>query len=289
MLAYVNTPNGAAAAELVEVDAPTAAPNGVVIETRAFSLNRGELALLASRPQGWLPGQDIAGTVVRTTEDGSGPEMGSRVVALVEGAGWADLVAAPTDRVATLPDSVSFATAASLPIAGLTALRTLRLGGSLLGRRVFITGASGGVGNLASQLARNAGASVSSASAVTDDVEGAFDLILESVGGRSLAAAINHVAPGGVIVVFGNSSGEATPVSLYDFVGREGARLQTYFSYRSGMPEAVAADLAVLVDQVARGNLTPAIGFEGNWRELAMAINRLRERHIQGKAILHVG
>lgn len=288
MLAYVNTPSGATALELREVDAPTPASNEVLIDVNTFSLNRGELSLLANRPEGWRPGQDIAGTVIETTKDGSGPAADSRVVALVEGAGWAQQMAVPTDRLAVLPEEVDFAAAATLPIAGLTALRTLRLGGSLLGRRVLITGAKGGVGSFAVQLAEHAGALVTGASAVTEDIEGDFDLILESVGGASLAAAISHIAPGGTIVVFGNSSDEPTGLSLYDFVGREGARLQTYFSYRSGMPETIGADLAVLANQITRRTLTPRIGYEGGWRDLPQAITALRERRLPGKAVLHI-
>src|SRR5438874_13677483 len=146
VLAIVNTPTALLPVELREVAEPQPAAGEAIVEVRAFSLNRGELALLASRPAGWRPGQDIAGIVVRAAADGSGPQEGTRVVAMVDGAGWAQRVAAPTARMAALPDNVSFASAATLPVAGLTALRTVRLGGALLGRRALITGAAGGVG-----------------------------------------------------------------------------------------------------------------------------------------------
>lgn len=289
MLAYFNTPDGESPAELREVEAPSPASDEVLVEVNAFSLNRGELALLANRPQGWRPGQDITGTVVQEAEDGTGPKEGSRIVGLVEGGGWSQQVAVPTYRLAVLPDGVSFAVAATLPIAGLTALRMLRLGGPLLGRRVLVTGATGGVGGLAVQLAERAGANVAGVRVATEDAaEGPFDLILESVGGSSLTAAIGCVAPQGTIVVFGNSSGEPTPLNLYDFIGHEGARLQTFFSYRPAVLESIGEDLAVLVDQLASGVLQPELGFEGNWRELAEAVTALRERRYQGKAVLHV-
>jgi NADPH2:quinone reductase len=119
--------------------------------------------------------------------------------------------------MAALPDNVSFASAATLPVSGLTALRTVRLGGALLGRRVLITGAAGGVGSFAVQLAALAGAEVTGvvgrperaaglaergATAVVthiQEAEGLFDLILESAGGSSLAGAISKVAPGGTL------------------------------------------------------------------------------------------
>src|SRR3974390_1326868 len=74
--------------------------------------------------------------------------------------GWAQRVAVMSHRMAALPDGVSFAQACTLPVAGLTALRTLRHGAPLLGKRVLITGAAGGVGTIAVQLAARSGARV---------------------------------------------------------------------------------------------------------------------------------
>ena len=243
MLAFVNTPSAPLPVELREVADPQPAADEALVEVHAFALNRGELALLAMRPEGWRPGQDIAGVVVQAAADGSGPKAGTRVVALVDGGGWAQRVAAPTARMATLPDNVSFASAATLPVSGLTALRTVRLGGALLGRRVLITGAAGGVGSFAVQLAALAGAEVTGVVgrperaagltergatdtvSTTQEAEGVFDLILESAGGSSLAGAISKVAPGGTIVLFGNSSMQETPFNLANFVGHAEARL----------------------------------------------------------------
>ncbi|TIS80875.1 MAG: oxidoreductase, partial [Mesorhizobium sp.] len=76
----------------------------------------------------------------------------------------------------------------------------------------------------------------------------------ESVGGKSLAHAIERVAPGGTIVIFGSSSGELTPVGFRQFVpGHEGARLQTFAYYTSG--SAIGADIAALLALVAAGRL----------------------------------
>src|SRR2546429_1239516 len=160
VLAVVNTPSAPIPVELREVIEPEPAAGEAIVEVHAFSVNRGELALLSIRPEGWRPGQDIAGVVVRQAADGSGPPAGTRVVALVDQAGWSQRAAAPTARMAVLPNEVSFAAAATLPVAGLTALRTLRYGGFLLGRRVLVTGAAGGVGRFAVELAARAGARV---------------------------------------------------------------------------------------------------------------------------------
>src|SRR5437763_10856424 len=160
MLAVVTTPEGTAPVELREVPELQPAPNEALVEVRAFSLNRGELRLFQVRPNGWRPGQDISGVVVQSAADGSGPKAGTRVVALTDSAGWAQRAAVPAHRMAVLPDSVRLEDAAALPVAGLTALRALRHGAPLLGKRVLITGGAGGVGHLATQLGARSGARV---------------------------------------------------------------------------------------------------------------------------------
>ena len=212
----------------------------------------------------------------------------------------------PTERLAVLPEGVGFTEAASLPIAGLTALRALRVGGPLLGRRVLVTGASGGVGRLAVQLAFRAGARVSGVAAsperaeglselgvkeVVSDIEdlgGSFDLILESVGGHSLAAALRLVAPDGTVVMFGNSSGEPSEIAFGSVLASPRAKLYTFFVYASADKETFGEDLALLVSLVASGKLRPQVGFEAGWQELGRAVEALRGRRVEGKAVLRV-
>src|SRR2546423_2405150 len=153
MLAIVNTPGGPEPVAIREVAEPEPKPNEALVAIHAFSLNRGELRLFQVRPEGWRPGQDIAGVVLRAAADGSGPAAGSRVVALCDWEGWAERAAVPSHRIAPIADNVTFGAAAALPVAGLTALRSLRHGAPLLGKRALITGAAGGGGNLAVQLA----------------------------------------------------------------------------------------------------------------------------------------
>src|SRR6266404_6461230 len=119
MLAIVNTPGGPEPAAIREVTDPELRPNEALVAVRAFSLNRGELRLFQVRPEGWRPGQDIAGIVLEAATDGSGPPAGARVVALCDWEGWAERAAVPTRRMAPIADAVSFAAAAALPVAGL--------------------------------------------------------------------------------------------------------------------------------------------------------------------------
>src|SRR5258706_7322602 len=102
MLAFVATQRPDTPVEIRDVAEPSATHDEAIVEVHAFSLNRGELSLLASRPEGWRPGQDIAGVVLRRAADGSGPPEGARVVALVDHGGWSQRAAAPTARMAVV-------------------------------------------------------------------------------------------------------------------------------------------------------------------------------------------
>lgn len=305
MLALVNAPQAPDRIEFRDFPDPVPAEDEALVAVAAFSVNRGELALLASRPEGWRPGQDIAGTVIQPARSGIGPAAGTRVVGLLENSGWAQKAAAPAARLAALPDSVSSEQAASLPIAGLTALRIVRLGGFLLGRRVLVTGASGGVGHLAVQIAALAGARVTAVAqarhadtmrrlgaaqvvASTDQAEGLFDHILESIGGSSLEASAAHVAPGGTIVLLGNSARQESKLDFNRFFGHEGARIQTYFSYASGTPAEAGRDLGLLAELIGEGRLKVQLGRVADWREIVSVLADLRERKLAGKAILQV-
>jgi NADPH:quinone reductase-like Zn-dependent oxidoreductase len=298
MLALVNTPDGAAPVELRDVPEPVPAVNEAVVDVRAFSLNRGELRLMQVRPEGWRPGQDISGVVVQAAADGSGPQTGRRVVGLTDNAGWAQRAAVPSHRLAALADTVRFEEAAALPIAGLTALRTLRHGAPLLGKRVLVTGAAGGVGHMAVQIAARSGAHVTAiggrhvrgAEAVVtgiDQAQGRFDLILEAAGGASLAAAIARIEARGTIVIFGNSSGEPTTISFRDFAEHPNARVQSFSYFTSEPEERFAPDLALLASLVADGSLKPAL-VESSWRDLVRVSPELRDRRIAGKAVFRV-
>jgi len=305
MLAVVNTPDGPEPVAIREVPEPEPRPNEAVIAVHAFSLNRGELRLFQVRPEGWRPGQDIAGVVLKQAGDGSGPAAGTRVVALCDWEGWAERAAVASHRMASLAYNISFAQAAALPVAGLTALRALRHGAPLLGKRVLITGAAGGVGNLAVQLAARSGARVTAvvgnserarvldglgaAETVTriEDAEGRFALILESAGGTSLKAAIERVEHRGTVVIFGNSSGNPTELNFRDFAEHQNARIQAFHYFTSEPEERFGPDLGLLAGLVADGSLKPRI-VEHGWRELPRIGPLLLGRQIPGKAVFHI-
>ena len=285
MLAIVATAEGPSWTERREVAPPAPAPNEALVAVRAFAVNRGELTLVRRR-DGWQPGQDVAGEVIQQSADGSGPAAGERVAGLAEWHGWGEQAAVPTHRLAVVPEAVDFVRAAALPMAGTTAANLVRGGGPLLGARVLITGASGGVGHIAVQLATLGGADVTAVRAAADAPEGPFDLILESAGGPSLDAALARVAPGGTVLIFGNSSREPSTIDFTAFFGHEEATNRSYFSARH---EADAGRLlAMLLDLVAAGRLHVEVGFEGSWDRLNEAMDGLSERRFAGKAVLTI-
>ena len=293
--------------ELRDVPEPIPASDQAVVEVRAASLNRGECAALRAADDGWRPGWDLAGVVARAAPDSSGPAEGTRVVGWVNGGSWAERAAVRTDHLAAIPDTMSFQTASTLPVAGLTAVGVLSVTGSLLGRRVAITGAAGGVGRFAIQLAEMAGANVTAIVGRPERGEGLrelgadevvvglepegreFDLIAESVGGESLSAAVARVAAEGVIVSFGNSSNEPARFDPRTFY-RKGSPtmlgyLVTHELLRGRIGTARLSALAVLV---AEGRLTSAIDLEVPWTEAASAVQALMERRVNGKAVLTI-
>jgi NADPH2:quinone reductase len=289
---------------LRDVPEPVSAHDEVLVEVRAFSINRGELRMLGTAADGWRPGWDFAGILQSDVEHG--PRAGARVVGIREGGAWAERVAVSPAWMAELPEGVSFAQAAALPTAGLTALRTLRLGPAILGRRVLVTGASGGVGRLAIQLAHLGGAEVTAlvssdssraaglrelgADEVVSDtaqLRGRFDLILESVGGDTLSRLVTMVDPKGTLVMFGNSSGEPTTFNVRDIYLDALIRLQGFELFFGGDP--FGRDLTYLVTLVAEGKLDPQLAGELSWEEMPEALKQLGNRDVAGKLALTLG
>jgi NADPH2:quinone reductase len=277
--AVVSTPGGERWAELREVAEPEAGPDELLIDVHAAGINRGELTLVQLREE-FRPGQEIAGVVA------AGPRQGQRVVGLADWHGWAEYAVVPEHRVVPLLDDIDFATAAALPMAGATALNLIRLGGDLLGRNVLVTGASGGVGTIAVQLAELAGANVTGVSAVTADAPDGQHLILESVGGASLEEAMAKAAVGGMIVVFGNSSKERASIDFRDFAGRDAVRLRTFFS--AHYEDRAADNLRTLLGLVADGRLRVHVGLQTPLAQVNDALDALDARRVPGKAILTV-
>jgi len=285
----------------------------VTVRVRAISLNRGEVnrAVRVAEP-GWRPGWDFAGTIEATAPDGGGPAAGTRVVGILPSGAWAETIRVPKDSVALLPDGVTDAQAATLPVAGLTALHALRQGGMLLGRKVLIDGASGGVGHFACQLAAASGAIVhghvrnpmfqamvaewcGERTIVAPELSaaasfGPFHLILDSVGGSALGAALGMLRGDGTCVTFGVSESPKTTFDSATFFRSGGSRLYGLVLFPElKKVEPASEGLAILSGMIARGTLKPRIEIEASWTEIGAVARQLLDRSFMGKAVLHLG
>jgi NADPH2:quinone reductase len=302
MRALVVDPDAPSSLRLSEVPEPEPGPGQVLIDVGNTSLNWGELNQVrrGDAPPGTVLGWDAAGLVTQTAADGTGPDAGTRVVTRGSDGGWAERRAVDVSELAVVPDGVDLAQAATLPVAGVTALRALRAAGPILGRRVLVTSAAGGVGRFAVQLASLGGAyviaSVGSADRGlglielgADDVivglgglDDPVDVVIENVGGEQLVDAFTMLAPGGNLQSVGWTSGKPAVFRPYSTVGPA----RTLASFTLG-PD-IGDDLTTLLGLVADGLLKVEIGWRGSWERVGDAAEALLGRQVSGKAVLDV-
>lgn len=288
-----------------DVPEPEHGKGQVLVAVSAMSVNRGELHRLVDAVPGWRPGWDFVGQVL---DPGSEPQLarGATVFGYAGGAGWAERIAVPAHDLALLPTGLEQRKAVTIPVAGVTALHTLRLVEARPGHRVLVTGASGGVGRFAIQLANRAGAQVTAVGsdrgakptltelgadevvAGIEQASGSFDAILESAGGASLERAFGLIGPGGTIVTFGNSSRRMATFPTSDFYPKQ-PHLLGYFYPAEVQVNALRPDLESLGRLAADGDLHVETGFVGDWTRVGEALALLRERRIAGKVVLTVG
>jgi NADPH:quinone reductase-like Zn-dependent oxidoreductase len=292
---------------LGEVRRPLRQATDVLVRVHVVSLNRGEIKTALAAPSGFRPGWDFAGVVAQAADEGTSFPAGTRVVGLMPFGAWADYVAVPQPAIAVLPDNVSFDAAATLPVAGLTARAALARGVQRDGARILITGASGGVGTLAIQLAKLQGADVTAAIrnpaheplvrrlgaahvAIGEALDGAaqfgpYDLILESVGGETLGRALSLLASGGTCVLFGASSGNTTTfdTSRFRVGGTSLYGLVMQHELARTPPSVGLRDLLGLLHQQ---KLDPVIERRGSIADISRIADDLVQRRFVGKAVL---
>ncbi|HUR04668.1 MAG TPA: zinc-binding dehydrogenase, partial [Nonomuraea sp.] len=277
MKALIPTGDPAEPVVLADVPEPAPRPDEALVKVAAFSINRGETFKLENPVPGDRPGKDIAGLVVQPAADGSGPAGITRVVGHPMSGGWAEYVAVPANALAELPDTVSETQGAALPLAGLTALRLLRTAGPVLGRRVLLTGASGGVGHYVTELAAAAGAEITAvtrddergarltelgaAEIVHDvaDARGPYDIVLESTGGPALPIALARLARRGTLIWFGQAGRTPATLDFFDFFAGPESAVIRHFHYLDA-DTRLDDDLAALVRLTGLGRLHPEIG-----------------------------
>lgn len=305
MRALQATGNNDPLVRIGEVEIPIAQDNQLLVAVEVFSLNRPDFLWLAAPGSQWRPGIDFVGTVIEATRDGSGPATGSRVmVHSPAGGGGAEFALADSRQAVVLPAAIDSAVAAALPLAGLVALRLVREAAIQPQQRVLITGATGGVGHFAVELAVHAGAEVTAlvrpgedtrtleqrgAQIIhsLDEVQQPFEIILESIGGQTLTKALAKLSRRGTLLWFGAASGQPVQIDFFSFFpDRPGFTLK-HFVYNE-VPGDDAGDLQQLLDLVAVGVLSPHLSRQESWEQTAEILKAIQLGTLAGKAVLKV-
>lgn len=250
----------------------------ILIKVTNISLNRGELDFPweSDKPAGW----DAFGIVTETSTDGQGPKIGQRVLTWSFSGAWSQYRVVDRANVAIVPESVPAAVAAALPVAGLTALRSLRALQLQQGQSLAVTGATGGVGHLLIQLAKHAGIKVTAVansqrgldwlqnsdvkpdailSAKEYPFEEAFDALVDTVGGDLLGHLLENVVPDGKVLILGVASGQVASIDTTILVSR-GIDLISYKDY-----SPAGEDLSTLLTLISEKIIKVYADNIGNW------------------------
>ena len=269
-------------------------------------------------PQGFLPlvpGFDGAGTVVALGEGVDAFAPGDRIafmsgLPLGRGGTWSDYAIAPAAHAVRLPESLSFAAAATIPVAGISAREALLTQGKArAGERILVNGGSGGTGLFAIQIARAAGAMVAATagpdnqallrSAGVDcaiDYRGepvsdrlaqwapeGVDLILDTVGQGSLCDPASLIRPGGRFVAIETMLPQEALPDAGSFAARGITAIRASANFNR-----LKEHLAALVAAVDDGAITPPPLDILPLAEAAAALARVRDGHVRGKIVLAV-
>jgi len=305
---------------LAEIGRPAAGDGEVLLRVHAAGLDRGTWHLMAGQPyvirlvsglrapKNPVPGLDVAGTVVAVGADVTGFAVGEEVFGIGQGS-FAEYARARQDKLARKPASLTFGQAAAVAVSGLTALQGLRDAGRVRpGQHVLITGASGGVGTFAVQIAKALGAQVTGVCSTAktglvtsigadhvldythdDFADGSrrYDLILDIAGNSPLARLRGALTPAGTLVIVGGEDGgrwtgmgrQLRALALSPFVRQ---RLTTFVSRHR------LADLETLARLIEAGQLAPVIGKTYPLHQAPDAMRDLLAGHARGKLVITV-
>jgi len=308
--------------ELKSVEKPVPNDNQVLIKVQAASLNAfdsyvirdswlGRLIFGLRKPRDTRLGQDVAGQVEAVGKNVTHFKPGDEVFGISRGA-LAEYACTLERALAAKPPNVSFEQAASLPLAGLTALQGLREGKIQAGQKVLINGATGGVGSFAVQIAKSLGAEVTAvcstrnvdlvrsigADHVIDYTKEDFtksdqryDLIFDNVCNHSFAERRHVLSPKGICVLAGmggagvKGSEAMRRIAGNIFTARALSSFtdQKFAQYRT---KSSKQDLTQLADLIQTGRITPVIDRRYKLGEAPEALRYLNEGHARGKVII---
>jgi NADPH2:quinone reductase len=296
--------------QVEEAPTPEPGPGQVLLRTEAIGVNFADTKIRAgaggifTRPLPGSPTGDVVGSVVAAGADVTGFAVGDRVAALVAEGAYADFVAVDAAWAVLVPPGLDAASATALPMLAPVALRVLRMGQLAAGETVLVQSAAGGIGHLAVQLAKLAGAKavgvVGSATkadfvralgaddVVTTDGEwptGA-DVVVDAVGGPTLLRGLDSLGPFGRAVMYGAAGGEIAEVSARSLFGLKSLTGFGLLAWRESRPEQARAEVAELTQLIVDGKLRVAKYAEFPLTEAAKAHQVLDDRANLGRVLL---
>lgn len=310
--------------KLKEVEKPTPGDDQVLIQVHASSVNAAECHIVRGepfiqrlmgrgllRPKNMIPGADMAGRVEAVGKNVKRFKPGDQVYGDLSESrcgAFADYVCASQDVVALKPVNLSFEQAAAVPMAAVAALQGLRDVGHIRpGQKVLITGASGGVGSFAVQIAKTFGAHVTAvASAHKMDMAHAlgadrvidytktdfvqmetargeqYDLILDVAAYRSPSDYGRILTPQGIYVLAGGSIARIFQLLfLGGMISRTHGR-----QFRTLMAKPSSSDLDFLSELLEARKIVPVIDRCFPLDQVAQALHYLEARHVRGKVVI---
>ena len=316
--AQITELSGPDAVAVGEVDAPALAPGQLLIDVHAAGVNfpdllmtRGEYQVKPDLP--FIPGSEVSG-VVSDAPAGSGFKIGDRVASFSLLNGIAEQVVVTPDLAVRIPDSMSFAQGAALPMNYLTMeFALIRRGGLARGETVLIHGAAGGIGTAGIQISKALGATVIAVASTAAkrevalaagadhaiDVEGflaatkaltegrGVDVVVDPVGGDRFTDSLRALAPEGRLLVIGFTAGDIPTVKvnrlLLNNVDVRGVGWGAYAFVRPGF---ISKQWASITHLIETGAIPPPIGAEYPLSEVATAIADLGSRRAAGKVVV---
>jgi NADPH:quinone reductase-like Zn-dependent oxidoreductase len=307
---------------LEEVDVPDPREGEVLLRVHAASANpvewhlvRGEpflVRLIAGlrRPKDSKVGGDVSGVVEAVGAGVTGLAQGDAVFGTADGS-FAELACAKVERLARKPKAITFEQAASIPVAGCTALQALRDHGRLQpAQQVLVIGAAGGVGSFAVQIAKALGAEVSAvcstghldfvralgADTVIDytreEPSGRFDLVMQVAGYASVAQLRQLLSPQGTLVIVGTGTGRDGKARVLGPLSR--MLITRITSRKNGQHVATfiakirAPDLEALAALAEDGRIQPAVKRTYPLEQAAAALTEIESGHTGGKLAITI-
>jgi putative PIG3 family NAD(P)H quinone oxidoreductase len=311
---------GPSGLRLVDVAAPSFGPGEVKVRVHATALNRADLLQtrgLYPAPPGapaHIPGLEYAGEIIELGSRVTRWKVGDRVMGLVAGGAWAEELVASEREVAPMPANFSYADAAALPEAYLTAWDAIvTQGGATIGSRVLIHAVGSGVGTAATQICRVLGAravgtgrnEVKLARAKALGLEGTIllregfakevhallggvDVALDLVGGDWVGETIDALAPRGTLMLVGLVAGASAQVPLGKLLARRARVIGTTMRARPLEEKIAAAQVLArtLVPLFESQQLKPVVDAVLPMASLVTALERLDSNDSFGKIVL---